>query len=750
MKLEVEPVEAVILGFGFSSLFVLSLYFWKFFEGKKPASQVYDENSTQELLKRITSVVVFSFACMSFINIRADHRQRQDVELVRWFGLQFNGNIAFAIANTAMLNSILFLGEIVQYFVGMKENQYDEISLLGFKNIVLAPMFEEFIFRGCLINIFVEANIMSLNKCVLILPAFFAIAHLHHLFQQRHLPKDQFRRVLMGKLFQLCFTQVFGIYAGYVYVYTGSLWAAIALHAQCNYFGFPSFGNLFDENYSSTKRQIVGYLYLVGIILFYNTLGVFLNPDYYDSWLLSHYQLNNQKPQLHKKQGQFDISVNSSPPSSNSNSPQSPSIASQTSQNEEQDHQIGSTSKTIKSQRSQNKPQEKPFMLTFIGFLSLLTAQLCWYSPLAASKQISNAYGLNYIELNISVYYINLAIQAAFAILIACFIEKKYICEDKSILGSLIFCGIGSLLRIISVAGGEYGTFWLLALGQAFIGLSIVSILLIQLQRLHQPSSSQTNIMNIFNVNLIVLSQFGGIFLSQFLYQAIFVKSDSFFYKSASAHRKNVIYNVIQTGLVIVTAILYLLINRKYQKNQSVEIADNHGQDQNQIYKLSVTQKLKITLSNGVNYLMMMSFGFINAAFFLQLMKWRHIANQFNFTQVRTIFIGAIAGTFSKADVGLTTFLAFMIGFFISTWYNQFLNQAVTLIDKTNQASHSILTHAMILTMGGAMASAITAVGDKIHYMNRDIRTFIYISEAIVGGLIFLAYAILMFLSRHK
>lgn len=57
----------------------------------------------------------------------------------------------------------------------MKESEYDEFTLLGFKNIVLAPLFEEFIFRACLINIFVEANIMSLNKCVLILPAFFAI-----------------------------------------------------------------------------------------------------------------------------------------------------------------------------------------------------------------------------------------------------------------------------------------------------------------------------------------------------------------------------------------------------------------------------------------------------------------------------------------------------------------------------------------------------------------------------------------------
>jgi predicted Abi (CAAX) family protease len=47
--------------------------------------------------------------------------------------------------------------------------------------------------------------------------------------------------MLMAKLFQLCYTQVFGIYAGYVYASTGSFWAAAFLHSQCNLFGFPHF-----------------------------------------------------------------------------------------------------------------------------------------------------------------------------------------------------------------------------------------------------------------------------------------------------------------------------------------------------------------------------------------------------------------------------------------------------------------------------------------------------------------------------
>ena len=65
----------------------------------------------------------------------------------------------------------------------MREIDYDEVTLLNFKNLVLvsslfvtlqAPFFEEFIYRAVLINIFLEAGVMSFNKCVLVLPLFFA------------------------------------------------------------------------------------------------------------------------------------------------------------------------------------------------------------------------------------------------------------------------------------------------------------------------------------------------------------------------------------------------------------------------------------------------------------------------------------------------------------------------------------------------------------------------------------------------
>jgi len=123
----------------------------------------------------------------------ANHEVRMEVGLRRWFGIEFNEKAALSVANVLMLNSFLFLGEFAQILCGMRDLGVDEFSLLTFKNIILAPFFEEFIYRVVIINIFLEANVMSVNKCVVILPIFFAIgkstfyklsiAHAHHLYR---------------------------------------------------------------------------------------------------------------------------------------------------------------------------------------------------------------------------------------------------------------------------------------------------------------------------------------------------------------------------------------------------------------------------------------------------------------------------------------------------------------------------------------------------------------------------------------
>ena len=67
------------------------------------------------------------------------------------------------------------------------------------------------------------------------------------------------------------------MYSGLVYIKTGSLWPAIALHSQCNFFGFPSFGNLLSNNYRNTDKLMAIALYSGGTAIFYFTFNWFLS-----------------------------------------------------------------------------------------------------------------------------------------------------------------------------------------------------------------------------------------------------------------------------------------------------------------------------------------------------------------------------------------------------------------------------------------------------------------------------------------
>jgi hypothetical protein len=58
-------------------------------------------------------VVLFSALTFSYINIKADHELRPDVYLSNWFGMAISEKTFLAVANTLLLNSFLFLGEIV-------------------------------------------------------------------------------------------------------------------------------------------------------------------------------------------------------------------------------------------------------------------------------------------------------------------------------------------------------------------------------------------------------------------------------------------------------------------------------------------------------------------------------------------------------------------------------------------------------------------------------------------------------------
>jgi prenyl protein peptidase len=73
-------------------------------------------------------------------------------------------------------------------------------------------------------------------------PLVFGVAHVHHFFEIRITRPDvPVSLAMISSLVQLSFTSLFGTYATFVYLRTGSLLAVITIHAFCNSLGLPRF-----------------------------------------------------------------------------------------------------------------------------------------------------------------------------------------------------------------------------------------------------------------------------------------------------------------------------------------------------------------------------------------------------------------------------------------------------------------------------------------------------------------------------
>lgn len=196
MKLEISQAEAFIFSTIFASLFVVSVYIWKPLVTppveikriwlKKRHNLTQFEKKTIEMYEvrmRIQSVGTLCLLAFLFLIMRSSLGERREVGVLQWFGLSINMQVLRQTLMTLILNSVLFAGEIWQLLRGMARVNY-EYDLIAFKNLLCAPLLEEFIYRVCLINMFIESGALGPSSSVLLLPFFFAISHLHHMFDQ--------------------------------------------------------------------------------------------------------------------------------------------------------------------------------------------------------------------------------------------------------------------------------------------------------------------------------------------------------------------------------------------------------------------------------------------------------------------------------------------------------------------------------------------------------------------------------------
>jgi len=100
---------------------------------------------------------------------------------------------------------------------------------------------EELMFRSLVIPLHLLAK-MDPTRIVFITPLYFGIAHIHHFYEfvLTH-PESPVFAALLRSLFQFTYTSLFGFFAAFVFLRTGSLYTAIIAHSFCNWAGLPRF-----------------------------------------------------------------------------------------------------------------------------------------------------------------------------------------------------------------------------------------------------------------------------------------------------------------------------------------------------------------------------------------------------------------------------------------------------------------------------------------------------------------------------
>jgi prenyl protein peptidase len=134
------------------------------------------------------------------------------------------------------------------------------------RNIVVAPFAEEIAFRGCIASALATTG-MTISVTSLIAPLFFGTAHLHHALLKLY-ERQRLSIVLTQTAFQFAYTSLFGSYATYAFLRTGSIVAVSVSHSFCNGMGLPNLVFLQPTSSLHKYRRLLLSAHIIGVVGF--------------------------------------------------------------------------------------------------------------------------------------------------------------------------------------------------------------------------------------------------------------------------------------------------------------------------------------------------------------------------------------------------------------------------------------------------------------------------------------------------
>ncbi|KAH8431259.1 CAAX prenyl protease RCE1 [Aspergillus melleus] len=195
-------------------------------------------------IRAVTSSCVISTLAVFWLIIAKDNAPVSEaLRLLGWWPVGL-----LEIARSLALTAILFTGPLFER--GIAEGEWRDWirgrrvsetlrGWIGWRNYVAGPITEEIMFRSAIVPLHVLARV-SPGHIVFMAPLYFGIAHVHHFYEFRltH-PDTSIIAAMFRSIFQFSYTTIFGWYATFIYLRTGSLPAAILAHTFCNWCGLP-------------------------------------------------------------------------------------------------------------------------------------------------------------------------------------------------------------------------------------------------------------------------------------------------------------------------------------------------------------------------------------------------------------------------------------------------------------------------------------------------------------------------------
>ncbi|KKZ68120.1 prenyl protein peptidase [[Emmonsia] crescens] len=234
---------AVLLSVVFTLLYVIPFYV----SPSSRPSPTLSRDAPSVIKARVravtTSCFLSSLGLICFFIYKANYAPTEALRLLGWWPIG-----PLEIGKSFLLTALLFMGPLFE--AGIVEGEWRDWirgsrfaetlgGWIGWRNFVAGPITEEVIFRSIIIPLHLLTD-LSPTRIVFITPLYFGIAHVHHFYEFRltH-PHTSLGPSLARTLFQFGYTTIFGWYATFLYLRTGSLPAVILVHAFCNYCGLP-------------------------------------------------------------------------------------------------------------------------------------------------------------------------------------------------------------------------------------------------------------------------------------------------------------------------------------------------------------------------------------------------------------------------------------------------------------------------------------------------------------------------------